>query len=104
MDFVVSDLRYGNVAAWPPAWTSTRPVSGVLTGQVDPILEGVTIKHGGLEIDMTLDGNSIRGLLLWDGGPSVVAVKDALDGFLHRSLREAADADIAEKYVGPSRS
>lgn len=32
----VSDLGYGGVAAWPPAWTSSLPLSGVLTGHVDP--------------------------------------------------------------------
>lgn len=97
----VSDLRYGGVPAWPPAWTSSVPGAGVLTGQIDPILKGVTVKHGGLEIEMGIeDDTTIRGLLLWDGGVSPVAVKDALDGFLNRPLREAADAYVRQDGHG----
>ena len=96
----ISDLRYGGVAAWPHAWTSSVPVARFLTGHIEAILEGVTVKHGGVEVEMTVEGDTIRGLLLWDGAPAPVAVKEALDGFIHRPLGEAAAAHIAQNYAG----
>jgi hypothetical protein len=51
-----------------------------------------------------VEGDTIRGLLLWDGGLSPLAVKEALEGFLHRPLSEAAEAHITEHFAGRRRT
>jgi hypothetical protein len=92
----ISDLRYGGVAAWPPAWTSSLPDARFLTGHLDAHLTRVGVKGAGLEIEMVVEDTLVSGLLFWDGVPAPLDVKYALDGFLHRSVREAGSAHIPQ--------
>lgn len=70
------------------------PMTRLLAGQNDALLVANTVKRGGVEIEMTVDGDVIRGLLLWDDSPSPANVKQASDGLIHRPLSDAADAHI----------
>lgn len=54
------------------------------------------MKRGGLEIEITVGDDSIRGLLVWDQGPSLATVKEVLDRFIHGSLGEAAQALVTD--------
>jgi hypothetical protein len=94
----VSDLSYGGVQAWPPAWTSSLPATSVLVGQVEPLLTRVAVSGVGLDIEITIEGNTFRGRLLWDGPPAPHELKQLLDGYVNRPLREAGEANIPRVY------
>lgn len=72
----------------------------LLAGQNDALLIANTVKRGGVEIEMMVDGDVIRGLLLWDHGPSPASVKQALDGLIQRPPSEAANAHIRQDDRG----
>jgi hypothetical protein len=92
----ISDLRYGGVPAWPPAWTSSLPAARYLTGRLDALLRRVAVKGAGLEIEVFVEDTPVSGLLFWDGVPAPRDVKYALDGFLHQSVRQAGSAHIPQ--------
>ena len=95
---LVCDLRYSGVPAWPPAWTSSLPAVIFLTGRVDGALRGVTVKSGGLEIEVEVAGEAFRGLMLWDGPPSPAHLRQILQRYVGYSLSEAGEATLPFIY------
>ena len=90
----VSDLRYGGVPAWPPAWTSSLPPTHSLATTLDSILRSARVRGAGVDIEIEIDGERYHGLLLWDGQPSADVVVRALQMFVGRALRDAGEGVI----------
>ena len=89
----VAELRYGGVAAWPPAWTSSLP-SAIMTGHVEAFLRAVALKNGGVAVEIGVDETRYRGQLMWDGPPQPLVLKHLFERSLGSTLTQVGELTI----------